>query len=151
MPRSIGLAATRNLCGEAATIRQISQRNRPMTDVPAHPSFSKIPQPLWIPTTAATGEDERPSFQHLWCEALPDQLSVHDPVSWGAPLMLQVENETQFRVKIDEPPTPRGKQKNSDFYANVGDAIRTLREDIPLLFEREFDCELTFLYVVHDD
>jgi len=30
-------------------------------------------------------------------------------------------------------------QKAPDYYANVGDAIRTLREDVPRLFERDLD------------
>ena len=31
--------------------------------------------------------------------------------------------------------------KDPDFYANVGSAIRTLREDIPLLFQKDLDCK----------
>lgn len=36
---------------------------------------------------------------------------------------------------------PDQREKSPDYYANVGDAIRTLREDIPLLFERELNCK----------
>jgi hypothetical protein len=36
---------------------------------------------------------------------------------------------------------PDQRERSPDYYANVGDAIRTLREDIPLLFERELNCE----------
>lgn len=50
-------------------------------------------------------------------------------------------------VQLSTPP-PRSSQtsgggngKNEDFYANVGNAIRTLREEIPLLFQRDFTCE----------
>jgi hypothetical protein len=35
---------------------------------------------------------------------------------------------------------PDQREKSPDYYANVGDAIRTLREDIPLLFERDLNC-----------
>ena len=36
---------------------------------------------------------------------------------------------------------PQNKQRRDDFYANVGDAIRTLREETPLLFQQELTCE----------
>jgi hypothetical protein len=43
-------------------------------------------------------------------------------------------------VSLEEKP-PAFKERTPDFYANVGDAIRTLRDDVPLLFERELNCE----------
>jgi hypothetical protein len=46
-----------------------------------------------------------------------------------------------FEVQVDEPPPPQQKDKSADYYANVGDAIRALRDDIPLLFQRELNCE----------
>ena len=36
---------------------------------------------------------------------------------------------------------PGGEERDKDFFANVGDAIRTLREDYPLLFAKELNCE----------
>ena len=36
---------------------------------------------------------------------------------------------------------PQNRQRRDDFYANVGDAIRTLREETPLLFQQELTCE----------
>ncbi|KAF8072764.1 hypothetical protein HT031_000424 [Scenedesmus sp. PABB004] len=47
-----------------------------------------------------------------------------------------------FLVSVDDkPPTPTRspQEKSPDYYANVGDAIRTLREDVPALFERELN------------
>jgi hypothetical protein len=35
---------------------------------------------------------------------------------------------------------PEQRERTPDYYANVGDAIRTLREDIPQLFSRELNC-----------
>lgn len=35
----------------------------------------------------------------------------------------------------------KNQERQPDFYANVGDAIRTLREDIPLLFQKDLNCE----------
>lgn len=51
-----------------------------------------------------------------------------------------------FAVSVDEEQPPRttrepdSNEKCPDYYANVGDAIRTLREDVPALFERELNC-----------
>jgi hypothetical protein len=40
-----------------------------------------------------------------------------------------------------EPPKSRQREdRQDDFYANVGDAIRTLREDVPTLFSKELNC-----------
>ena len=44
------------------------------------------------------------------------------------------EKPTPTRTKAEE-------DKKSDYFANVGDAIRTLRDDIPSLFERDLNCE----------
>lgn len=51
-----------------------------------------------------------------------------------------------FLVSVDDkpkttPPTKGPGEKSPDYYANVGDAIRTLREDIPRLFEQDLNCE----------
>jgi hypothetical protein len=51
-----------------------------------------------------------------------------------------------FLVSLDDkpkttPPTKGSGEKSPDYYANVGDAIRTLREDIPRLFEQDLNCE----------
>jgi hypothetical protein len=50
-----------------------------------------------------------------------------------------------FSVSVDDKPpqTKKGSQeKCPDYYANVGDAIRTLRDDIPHLFERELNYDI---------
>lgn len=43
-----------------------------------------------------------------------------------------------------EPPKQR-EERHDDYYANVGDAIRTLREDVPTLFTSELTCAPTSL------
>lgn len=51
-----------------------------------------------------------------------------------------------LRVQLNEPP-PRppqhqdGGERDKEFFANVGDAIRTLREDYPMLFVKNLNCE----------
>ena len=53
-------------------------------------------------------------------------------------------------VQLCEPPPDTSKLKDADskrkkdnFYANVGDAIRTLREETPFLFQRDLTCKFT--------
>lgn len=43
----------------------------------------------------------------------------------------------------DKPKAPSSdsREKSPDYYANLGDVIRTLREDIPELFQRELNCK----------
>ena len=52
---------------------------------------------------------------------------------------------TQLSVKLDDPPESvkerDERRKRQEYYANVGDAIRTLREEIPLVFVQDFTCE----------
>ena len=36
---------------------------------------------------------------------------------------------------------PHSKQKQEDYYANVGDAIRTLRDETPYLFQQDLSCK----------
>lgn len=47
-------------------------------------------------------------------------------------------------VTVDDRPQRtrnQDREKDPDYFANVGDAIRSLREDIPMLFQRELNCE----------
>lgn len=55
--------------------------------------------------------------------------------------LLQFREQSVFSLQVDEPPQ-RNQQKHQDYYANVGDAIRTLREDIPLLFVKDLNYEI---------
>lgn len=52
-------------------------------------------------------------------------------------------------VQLCEPPPdatklkdPDSKRKKDNFYANVGEAIRTLREETPFLFQQDLTCRL---------
>jgi len=58
----------------------------------------------------------------------------------------QLWSQGLFLVSVDDkpkttPPTKGPGEKSPDYYANVGDAIRTLREDVPRLFEQDLNCE----------
>lgn len=57
------------------------------------------------------------------------------------PLLEATETKSaEFSAKHSSPDPEEDKEE--DYYANMGDAIRTLREDIPQLFRKEFDCML---------
>jgi hypothetical protein len=45
-------------------------------------------------------------------------------------------------VQVGGPPEPpkSKEERKEDFYANVGDAIRTLREDVPTCLKSEMNC-----------
>lgn len=48
-----------------------------------------------------------------------------------------------FPVQLSGPPgPPQSKEKKEDFYANVGDAIRTLREDVPTCLKDDIRCAI---------
>jgi hypothetical protein len=49
------------------------------------------------------------------------------------------KNESPPSSKLSD---PKNKQKKDDFYANVGDAIRTLREETPTLFQKDLTYDL---------
>ena len=147
MPRGMALCASRSgVSGAAAPMRQSLPRNRPLNEVPAHPSFLISPEPLWVPTTGASGLADDPLVQHLWSQTLGDQIPTGELARLAyAPLMMHFEGTTRFKVQVDEPPAPPGSQKSPDYYANVGDAIRTLRDDIPSLFEKDLNCKFDFI------
>jgi len=71
-----------------------------------------------------------------WSRGLPLAMMPGD-ASQAAPMVLAAQQQQQQQQQT--PPDQR--EKTPDYYANVGDAIRTLREDIPLLFEKELNCE----------
>jgi hypothetical protein len=57
--------------------------------------------------------------------------------------VLQLTNVHQVQVgKPPEPPKSKQEreERKDDFYANLGDAIRTLREDVPTCLKAEMNC-----------
>jgi hypothetical protein len=45
-----------------------------------------------------------------------------------------------YPVQVGGPEPPKSRERHDDFYANVGDAIRTLRDDVPTLFKSDINC-----------
>ena len=56
---------------------------------------------------------------------------------WNQSLAVQLKSAPPRNPKKSD----SGGQKDGDFYANVGNAIRTLRLEIPMLFQEDFTCE----------
>lgn len=118
-------------------VPQVSNRLRLCEDVPAHPSSYPTIDEIYSSPTALPSE--RCSFSD------PSEVGTSLPVLQAGPIYdaqtLMGMNATDFKVQLDESPPPPGKERSPDYYANVGDAIRTLREDIPVLFYKELNCE----------
>ena len=81
-----------------------------------------------------------------------DEAEAHEPLERSEPAEV-----LSLAVQTGVPPRPASCSGNSkgsggnnrrhpDFYANVGTAIRTLREEIPLLFQRDLTCKYTSAY-----
>ena len=84
------------------------------------------------------------------------QLEQPQPSAWYSSALLQevarrdvqLEQAGFVPVQFCEPPPessqlkdPDSKQKQQEYYANLGDAIRVLREETPYLFQRDLTCE----------
>ncbi len=118
-------------CRRGAPCR-LAQCSATTTDhPPAAPSGQRS-----APAPAATGS----SLTDLSARIVLERL-----YHWGAPSSDATEPSPQVVLAVSTEEKPSQREKNQDrspdYFANVGDAIRTLREDIPLLFEREISCE----------
>ena len=101
------------------------------------------------PRPQDSSRDIREQLEHLY------QLDVPAPPLWYSPSLVQevakyglLGKTTSLPVQLCEPPPeasqlkdPDSKRDRDNFYANVGDAIRTLREETPLLFQRDLTCK----------
>ncbi|GBF90147.1 hypothetical protein Rsub_03280 [Raphidocelis subcapitata] len=85
-----------------------------------------------------------------WSRGLPLATVSATPGAAGPPAALAAQQQQQQAAAPREqrggtggggagPGGGDGRERSPDYYANVGDAIRTLREDIPLLFDRELN------------
>ncbi len=106
---------------------------------------------------AAPGAEPQPVWQQLERLYASDHFPLSAPGPWRAGLPAAIDSGTlqyllrpvggllQLAVKLEESPSSLKQQeeerrKRQDYYANVGDAIRTLREEIPLLFWHDLTC-----------
>ena len=98
----------------------------------------------------AVKEEHRARLEDLYARSIQTLDSVDLPSRlhnlqhlysvWNQSLAVQLKSAPPKNPKSDGP----GGHKNGDFYANVGNAIRTLRQEIPLLFQEEFTCAPLF-------
>lgn len=114
----------------------------------------------WVPQTRtgdAVFRGRRDQTQHIGtdpsyrldgiqrCEIFVPGMAVLDTCRGATlstvPFLEATETKSaEFSAKHMSPDPQEDKEE--DYYANMGDAIRTLREDIPQLFRKEFDCTL---------
>ena len=92
-------------------------------------------------------EEHRARLEQIYEAGLQNLDGVHAPSqSQNLQQLYSVWNQSlAVQLKSAPPRNPKkgdnGGQKDGDFYANVGNAIRTLRLEIPMLFQQDFTCE----------
>jgi hypothetical protein len=122
--RLYGKSCSTHFCRNSQMPRKLSAKNMSTTAVPHHHAL------------AQDTERARMLLEKAYME----------PVQWS-PLSFHEDYPLPlFLVSLSEkPPTeekpPLSAEKSSDYYANVGDVIRALREDIPLLFQKDLNCK----------
>lgn len=114
-----------------------------LEDVPAQPSVSlSYCERLSIEENCTIATERNTS---AICRATTTETQANSgcilPPRNSAALETPVLRSTGFQVQTNEPSSPPGNEKQADYYANVGDAIRTLRDDIPALFVKDLNCK----------
>jgi hypothetical protein len=111
-----------------------------------------------VPDASTDSAAQQPQWERLEALYTSDQFPVSAPSPWrlGLPspaessalqqLLRPVGGLLHLAVQLEESPQKlqqdqEERRKRQDYYANVGDAIRTLREETPLLFWRDLTCE----------
>jgi hypothetical protein len=115
-------------------------------------------QAVTVPDASTDSAAQQPQWERLEALYTSDQFPVSAPSPWrlGLPspaessalqqLLRPVGGLLHLAVQLEESPQKlqqdqEERRKRQDYYANVGDAIRTLREETPLLFWRDLTCE----------
>lgn len=99
-------------------------------------------------STAKAEEEHRVRLEQLYEEGVETHESIDAPSRlhnlqqlysiWNHSLAVQLKSAPPRNPKSGGP----GSQKDGEYFVNVGNAIRTLRSEIPFLFQRDFTCEL---------
>jgi hypothetical protein len=112
-----------------------------------------------VPDASTDSAAQQPQWERLEALYTSDQFPVSAPSPWrlGLPspaessalqqLLRPVGGLLQLAVQLEESPQKlkqdqEERRKRQDYYANVGDAIRTLREETPLLFWRDLTYDI---------
>lgn len=120
-------------------------------------------QAVTVPGASTDPAAQQPQWERLEALYTSDQFPVSAPSPWrlGLPspaessalqqLLRPVGGLLHLAVQLEESPQKlqqdqEERRKRQDYYANVGDAIRTLREETPLLFWRDLTCEQDVVY-----
>ena len=103
-------------------------------------------------TSSSSASTSRPSNMHrldiqlerIWAESISLEALM---ASTSSSLPLASPPAVEEKPPPSVPPQSEGPKgggdggRSPDYFANVGDAIRTLRDDIPKLFEKDLNCE----------
>ena len=134
-------------------LRRVSRCSRPCFASSVKPPAPAVglPEPLH---QQRDSREVRRQLEQLYQLDVPST-----PLWYSSSLVQQVAKYgllgTHLPVQLREPPPdstkattlkdPDSKRKKDDFYANVGSAIRTLREETPLLFQQDLTCKIWWM------
>lgn len=151
--------------------RRVSPSAQAVSCAPDSPAkrivqLSPLPPPVALSTITAAPQSLSASFepsartQRLWLDHLYQQDEASAAVELDHRLHSSAAASTAppapdtLLAQLDSPSRPAGRHlsifgggcpggdKDPDFYANVGSAIRTLRDEIPTLFYKDLSCAL---------
>ncbi|XP_024516010.1 uncharacterized protein LOC112340955 [Selaginella moellendorffii] len=107
------------------------------------------PYPQSSPRSNANESPRFPSELHemVCSKLLPVEVAPSLAHSSGdrfkQPLRVQCRNlSTKLNSKVEDPLVAKSKQGSLDYHVNVGYAIRTLREELPVLFHRDLSYQI---------
>lgn len=99
-------------------------------------------------STAKAEEEHRVRLEQLYEEGVETHESIDAPSRlhnlqqlysiWNHSLAVQLKSAPPRNPKSGGP----GSQKDGEYFVNVGNAIRTLRSEIPFLFQRDFTYDI---------
>ena len=103
------------------------------------PDDLAVLDPCEVASTSSRGSSSSSSRQSLSDWGAFTQLR-HLENSWARTEEDKLAQD-RFLVVDEKPQRTRNTDKTATYFANLGDAIRALREDIPFLFEKDLNCK----------
>ena len=79
------------------------------------------------------------------CSLLQRATSLYSLPDFGILEAVKTKPAPNQAPAVQDKRPPPDPKKREDFYANVGEAIRVLRAEIPTLFQQDLTCKLTLL------
>lgn len=98
--------------------------------------------------------DKSSSSSSSTCTFHPQTHLISSPLTYTTkPIssLTKLDSPPNRVAQINQAPPGGQKQQNDDFYVNLGLAVRTLREDMPLLFTKDLNYDIyryPFLFIL---